>query len=70
MGPLRLALEPAGSATTGAWNAASSDLDFLVKFDSEVVWTVQFRLAEALQGLLGREVDLVADQEFENPYFR
>ena len=63
-------LELFGSAATGDWDAASSDLDFLVRFDPEARWTARFDLAEALQQLFERDVDLVADQEFENPYFR
>ncbi len=63
-------LELFGSAATGDWDAARSDLDFLVRFDSGSCWTAQFDLAEALQRLFERDVDLVADQEFENPYFR
>lgn len=63
-------LEVFGSAATGDWDPSSSDIDFLVKFDAEASWKAEFNLAEALQGLLDRDVDLVADFEFKNPYFR
>ncbi len=63
-------LELFGSAATGEWDPERSDLDFLVKFDSEAPWTTQFDLEDALRQLFDRSVDLVNDHEFPNPYFR
>ena len=63
-------LELFGSAATGDWDAASSDLDFLVQFDGKPRWTAQFQLQESLRQMLGRDVDLIRDREFKNPYFR
>ena len=60
-----------GSAATGKFNPATSDLDFLVdlgKFVSESPWRlVDFGLD--LELLLHREVDLVTINSLKNPYF-
>lgn len=63
-------LELFGSAATGEWDVDRSDLDFLVKFDDEAIWATQVDLEVALRALLEREVDLIDDVDFENPYFR
>lgn len=63
-------LELFGSAATGEWDPALSDLDFLVKFDPEARWTTRFALEDALRRLFDRDVDLVSDHDFPNPYFR
>lgn len=63
-------LEVFGSAATGEWDPESSDIDLLVKFDAEASWRERSELAEALRRLFDRDVDLVADKEFKNPYFR
>ena len=67
-----------GSATTGEFDEATSDVDFLVTFHKGVrkPWAGHYQdlrqsLEEAsLEEALGRSVDLVADKEFRNPYFR
>lgn len=50
-----------GSATTGEFDPARSDLDFLVEFEAGIDHGLDgehFRLQEALRGIFGREVDL------------
>ncbi|HEX9844454.1 MAG TPA: nucleotidyltransferase domain-containing protein [bacterium] len=66
-------LELFGSATADRFDAARSDLDFLVEFlplqpaeHSEAY----FGLLEALQDLFRRSVDLVELGAIRNPYFR
>jgi predicted nucleotidyltransferase len=61
-----------GSAARGTdFDPATSDVDFLVAFepDSRLPPLRQFfGLAEALEGLLGRPVDLVERGAMRNPY--
>src|ERR1700744_117521 len=49
-----------------------SDVDFLVNFDSTFDYTTYsdnyFELMYALQDLLGRDVDIVAEETLSNPY--
>ena len=65
-------LELFGSATCAEFNPDSSDFDFLVELDTHVPgsrarrWT---ELADALEQLLGRHVDLVNPRYIRNPYF-
>ena len=65
-------LELFGSATGADFNADSSDFDFLVELDTHFPgsrarrWT---ELADALEQLLGRHVDLVNPRYIRNPYF-
>ena len=62
-----------GSAATGAFQPESSDLDFLVALDdsSPTEYTENyFGLAEALERLFGRQVDLLTERSVRNPYFR
>lgn len=64
-------LELFGSATGAGFND-SSDFDFLVELDPKIPgsrakrWT---ELADALEQLLGRHVDLVNPRYIRNPYF-
>ena len=65
-------LELFGSATNGAFDPQTSDLDFLIDFDpggEESLFHRYFGLKEALQALFGRKVDLVMVGALENPYF-
>lgn len=65
-------LELFGSAVSGKFDKASSDLDFIVLFtDAESPGIARrfFGLAEALEQLLERSVDLITDRPFRNPYF-
>lgn len=62
-----------GSATGASFNPAESDLDFLVEF--AVMPPAQhadsyFGLAEDLEALFGRPVDLVEPSTIRNRFFR
>jgi predicted nucleotidyltransferase len=66
-------LEVFGSATSGAFDPQTSDLDFLVEFDPLGPGEraeAYFGLLEDLQGLFQRPVDLVMLRAISNPYFR
>ena len=63
-------LELFGSAATGDWDPTRSDLDFLVSFKRERPWEEQRALEQAFEELFAREIDLIREREFENPYFR
>jgi uncharacterized protein len=69
-----LRLEVFGSAARGAdFDPAKSDADFLVEFDRDSGLSAldQFLgFSEALEGLLGRPVDLVEASAVKNPYVR
>ncbi|MSQ10053.1 MAG: hypothetical protein EXR52_03500 [Dehalococcoidia bacterium] len=61
-----------GSAATGRFDPATSDLDFLVEFEpmAPVPYAIAFdRLKEALGILLDVDVDLVSAKMIRNPYF-
>ena len=67
-------LEVFGSAARGSdFEPASSDIDFLVDFESDPA-TARFAdwldLKLALESLLGRPVDLVESRALRNPYVR
>jgi len=63
-----------GSATTGAWDPATSDFDFLVEFGPEppgitpLSQLVEFHMK--LEALLGRAVDLVEKLSSDRPIFK
>jgi len=62
-----------GSAATGDYAAARSDLDFLVEFGGggpARILDAYFGLKEALEGLFGCPVDLVIPGAVRNPYVR
>ena len=67
-------LDVFGSATTGEFDANSSDLDFLVTFlesaPHETFGGPYFELLEDLEDLFERRVDLVVESAIDNPYFR
>jgi len=66
-------LDVFGSATTGVFDPASSDFDFVVSFADEALGTLADRyldLAEGLEALLGRSVDLLTERSIRNPIFR
>jgi predicted nucleotidyltransferase len=66
-------LELFGSAATGSFQSASSDLDFIVRFSAPSVGKYLDRyldFAEALEKLFGRPVDLLTERSIRNPYFR
>jgi predicted nucleotidyltransferase len=60
-----------GSAATGRFDGRTSDYDFLVEFQPNTphAFDSYFGLKEALQAVLGREVDLVLSAAVRNPYF-
>ena len=64
-------LELFGSAAREDFDVADSDLDFFFEFDADPTALANrfFGLAEDLQELLGRRVDLVSSQDANNPYF-
>lgn len=65
-------LELFGSAATEAFDATTSDLDFLVDFESLTPSKhakCYFGLLFALEDLFGRDVDLVETTAIRNPYF-
>jgi predicted nucleotidyltransferase len=65
-------LELFGSATGIGFDPNSSDLDFLVEFDSVREGQCArryFGLLFALEDVLGRHVDLVETAAIRNPYF-
>jgi predicted nucleotidyltransferase len=66
-------LEVFGSAATGAFDPASSDIDFLVTYPPGYdfgPWLGRLQeLEERLADLLKRPVDLVMAKPFRNPYF-
>ena len=63
-------LELFGSAAKGAFDPATSDLDFLVEFPRDFVdgrADSYFGLLFALQELFSRDVDLVETTAIDNP---
>ncbi len=60
-----------GSAASGTMEAAS-DVDFLIRFpasmDFETYGNNYFNLLYALQDLLKRDVELLAEETISNPY--
>lgn len=60
-----------GSMTTGAFDPARSDADFLVEFSSSSPSPFEdyFGLKESLESILDRPVDLISPTSLENPHF-
>ena len=66
-------LELFGSAAAGRFIDGESDFDFLVTFKDDSVKgiaRIYLGLAEGLERLLGRSVDLITPDSSRNPYFR
>ena len=66
-------LELFGSAADGTFDAARSDLDFLLDFLPEAScrpFYGYFDFKDALESLFGRKVDLVMPSAIRNPYFQ
>ena len=62
-----------GSGTGEDWRPGESDLDFVVTFRSDPESGLADRylgLAEELEALFGRPVDLLTERAIRNPYFR
>lgn len=65
-------MELFGSAAGSDFDSESSDFDFLVELDPQGMGSRGRRwleLADALEALLGRHVDLVNPRYIRNPYF-
>ena len=61
-----------GSALSPAFSQ-NSDIDILVVFDSDEgidYFSQYFELKEQLEDIFNREVDLVVDKPFRNPYLK
>jgi len=61
-----------GSAASGDFAPATSDIDFFYEFDKRDVSRLAdrfFGLQEELEKLLGVSVDLVSAKDVTNPYF-
>lgn len=65
-------LDVFGSAATGAFDLATSDLDFVVEFSDygPGIATRFIDFADELERFFGRSVDLVFDAKLTNPYLR
>ena len=66
-------LELFGSAATGQFDRAHSDLDFLIKFlplSPADRANAYFDLLAALQDLFERDIDLVEEEAVTNPYLQ
>ena len=66
-------LELFGSAVSGEFDDASSDLDFLVEFQPLGPGDradAYFGLLHGLEDLFGCKIDLVTTQAIRNPWFR
>jgi predicted nucleotidyltransferase len=62
-----------GSAATGRFDPAHSDLDFLVEFEDTAPRGLRgayFGLLEALESLFQRRIDLLTERGLQNPYRR
>jgi len=63
-------LEIFGSAASGEFDPATSDIDFFYEFSDTVdIANRYFRLNEELEELLRVKVDLVSSRHTKNPYF-
>lgn len=61
-----------GSAVKGTFDPGTSDLDFVVEFfphEPAGFKSPYFRLAQELEDLFRREIDLVERKAIRNPYF-
>lgn len=65
-------IELFGSATTGTFDAAHSDLDFIVDLGmyERGVSKRYFAFCERLEGPVQRPVDVITVRQIETPYFR
>jgi predicted nucleotidyltransferase len=65
-------LELFGSAASGDFDSAHSDIDFFYEFDKREDSDIAdrfFGLKDELGALLGHDVDLVSALDAKNPYF-
>ena len=71
--PATSILTEGGSAADGRFDLARSDFDFIVTFSAAVQPSIARHfvgLADDLERLLGRRVDLLTNQPIRNPYLR
>jgi uncharacterized protein with HEPN domain/predicted nucleotidyltransferase len=59
-----------GSAATGRFDPARSDLDFLVDFAPPEAGKRHLQFLAELEKLFGRKIDLISETDLENPYLR
>ena len=68
-----VSLDLFGSAASGKFRPEASDLDFVVTFadfPQGGIFDAYMDLAEGLEALFGRKVDLGTERSIRNPYFR
>ena len=68
-----VSLDLFGSAASREFRPEASDLDFVVtfaEFPQGGIFDAYMDLAEGLEALFGRKVDLVTERSIRNPYFR
>ena len=68
-----VSLDLFGSAASRKFRPEASDLDFVVtfaEFPQGGIFDAYMDLAEGLEALFGRNVDLVTERSIRNPYFR
>lgn len=68
-----VSLDLFGSAASGKFRPEASDLDFVVTFAEFAqggIFDAYMDLAEGLEAVFGRKVDLVTERSIRNPYFR
>jgi hypothetical protein len=68
-----VSLDLFGSAASRDFRPEASDLDFVVtfaEFPHGGIFDAYMDLAEGLEALFGRKVDLVTERSIRNPYFR
>lgn len=66
-------LDAFGSVVRADFDAATSDLDFIVEFEPLAPARYAeafFSLKQALESLFGRPVDLLTEGSIDNPYLR
>ena len=66
-------LEVFGRAAVGSFDPLNSDYDFIARFVDRPETSIAHRFlgfADALESVLGRKVDLMADHEIANPHLR
>jgi predicted nucleotidyltransferase len=66
-------LDVFGTAAKGGFNPEHSDLDFLVTLEAPTPGEYSdnyFGLAQALEALFQRRVDLITEPSIRNPFFR
>ena len=68
-----VSLDLFGSAASGKFRSEASDLDFVVTFGEFPlggIFDAYMDLAEGLEALFARKVDLITERSIRNPYFR